>query len=1219
VLKPGEQHLTDEELDRLAGISGSSDATELQMPMSDPATAGHISVCLECRQRLDGRIEVTRKLKLLGTPIASGKSEFCQSDEEWMSVAAGLTNNEASQKMLEHATNCDHCGPLLHGLTHDFSEFASLEETRIMAKLDSNSPDWQNRMAARLSASTSLPERKTHFSFTALSWKWAALGCGATAITAILIWLLLPPPERRVEKLIAEAYAERRSLEPRIPGAEFGPVRILRAQQTSHLDSPPSLLAAEKEITSNLRKHPSDPFWLQSRARAELLEGNYSAAIQALQQALAAKPDLPSLLIDLATAYSQRGDATDNPDDYGKAVDLLGQALRASPQDRVALFNRAVVARKALLFSQAIEDWKTYLQVEPTGQWADEARSRMQEAEQEQEKRKHSGVTPLLTPSQFAALSIDDRAAVEGVDERFETYNSIALLEWMPLAYPIIHSESTDSSAARAALAQLATIALERHSDRWWTDLLRFHYEPYFPQAVRYLSNAIKANDSGETEIAHRNATLAIRYFGFMSGNRAGILRARVEELYAFNIEQNANDCSRLLPSFQRDFAQASMYGWLQVEALIQQGNCLWLQENLVGAVAAYSSGAEIAKAGRYQAIFLAAKDHWSMAAGADGDYARAWRLATEGLREFWNGEFDDVRGYNFYYSLYELARLQQEPFLQLSIWKDAIPLTASSRDRAQIAVAHTLVAGSALAAHDITQALHEYEQANQLFAQSPQAEATRLAHLEAETRLAGVELSVGEMQNALSRLRSIETDVAQRSDGYLKMLFYDNYGRALEYEGNTTDAETAFRSAVQLANLQLKSADSANSRIQWKISASEPYRDLISLTFRKGNPEAALELWETFKAAPAWRSSLLPQSTTEPATPDASSVPTVVNQLRDLSQATVISYAVFPTQLVIWTYDNRGVNSAYRNISTLELSTQARSLRELCSNPNSDTQLIHNVGRRLYDQLIGPVESYLQPTRLLIVEPDEKLSDLPMEVLVDSNNHYLGERGPILLSLGGLYEKQQNSESRIDQDTATLVVAVPTSRKQPQAPSLPDVVVEGQAVANRFTNAKLLSGSDATLQHTLEQIPDAGVFHFAGHASNSSVGLLLTDTVLTTRSLERLRLWQTHLVVLSACDTEAGTLGRADAADSLVGYFVRAGVPKVVASRWNVDSAQTHQFMDAFYGFLLVGFSVEESLFRAQDATRGQSPTAHPFYWAAFTVFGSQTHTGVGSNENRK
>jgi CHAT domain-containing protein len=1209
VLKPEDQHLTEDELDRLAEISRSGDPALLQTVGTDQPSAAHLAECQDCRWRLDRRIDANRKLALLGPLAPADRGELCPSDEEWMSVAAGITEKEASQRMLDHAASCDHCGPLLHDLIQEFSDPMSLEETQIVASLDSSSSDWQNRMASRLSASYGRRERKSRVSLATLSWKWPAFGCAAAALAAVLVWVLVPRPERRVERLIAEAYTERRTLEPRIPGAEFGPVRIQRAQQTSHMDSPASLLEAEKEITNNLTRHPSDPFWLQSRARAELLEGNYNGAIDNLRHALAAKANSPPLLIDLATAYSQRAEATGNTEDFGKAIELLGQALRESPRDPVALFNRAVISRKILLFSQSIEDWKTYLEIDPTGRWAEDARSRLEEAQQEQEKRKHSGVMPLLTPAQFAALNFDDPATIDSVDQQLEAYEAIAISEWLPVAYPTALSDSSEILAARAALTKLATISLERHSDHWWADLLKQSYSPSFAQALNYLSSAIKANEGGATEIAHNSAGLAIQHFRSARGNEAGILRARVEDLYASNLEQDAAKCARLLQPLQ-DTAQIHSYRWLAIEFRIQQGNCLWLEENLGGALEAYSSAANDAKQENYKVISLGAQDHWSMAASASGDYADAWRLATEGLKQFWGGDFADVRGYNLYYSLYEMARLRRQPYLEVSIWKDAIPLTESSRDLAQVAVAHTLSANSSLATNDSLQALHDFDEASQLFARSPQVEATRLARLEAETRLAGVEISLGENRKGLSRLRSVEPEVTQLSDNYLKVLFYENYGKALVSDGNMAEGETAVRSALQLAELQLQSVHDSTSRIEWKLNASGPCRDLVSLIFGKGDVEGALELWEAFKAAPVIAHNQAQHESLISSSMSGSDIRQVAQRLRDLSGATVISYALLPRELVIWVYDDRGVYSYHADIPAAELSTTAASFRELCSNPKSDLELVRKQAKHLYQQLIAPVESHLQSDRALVIELDEGLDGLPMEALLDANNHYLGERGPMITSFGLLYEPREIPEPRISRDTPALIAAVsaPHGKMENPVPSLPDVVTEGEAVANRFVSARLLTGQSATLHEIMERISDSGVFHFAGHASNSYTmpGLLLSDTTLTAKSLEKFKVFRTQLVVLSACDTEEGALGSVEAADSVVGYFVRAGVPRVVASRWNVDSALTRQFMNVFYAHLVTGLSVEESISKAQSALRGQPANAHPFYWASFTVFGS-------------
>jgi CHAT domain-containing protein/cytochrome c-type biogenesis protein CcmH/NrfG len=1206
VLKPGHEHLTEYEIDRLAGLSLADHAAVEEHASTGSVAADHLSQCQSCR----GRLEATRRLAFLKNVASSSRGEFCPGDEELMSVAAGLLDAEASEKMLGHAAQCDHCGPLLNRFIQDFSDTVSPSESGIIAKLGSSSVSWQKAMAVRLSTPRHFDERQARAPLFSWLWRVPALAAAAVVVASVLIWTFVPRPERRVERLIAEAYTEHRNLELRIAGADFAPVRMERAQQTSHLDSPPSLLEAENEISRHLVRNPSDPFWLQSRARAELLEGNYGGAIDALRAALAVNANSSSLLVDLASAYSQRGDVTGTPADYGRAVDLLGRALQISPQDPIALFNRGIVARKAHLFTQAIQDWQSYVQIDPTGSWADEARSRMEEAKQEQEKRKGSSLHPLLAPSQFSALNLDQASAIDAVAEHLETYYEAALSQWIPLAYPTTLSESSDSNTARTALHKLSTISLNRHSDEWWTDLLRGSSSPPFPAALNALSTAILANERGSTEAAHRSAALAIQYFRSAGGNEAGILRARVEDVYAANIEQDAEKCARLL----KPLANASrirVYPWLAIEMNIQEGNCLWLQEKLGDALAAYSSAANEAAAVRYTTIQLGAQDHWSMAAGAIGDDTLAWRLATDGLEQFWNGTFADVRGYNFYYSLYETARITQKPYLEVSIWKEAIPLTESSPDLAQVAVAHSLFGNSALATHDSERAFREFDRANQLFLHSPQTEATHLAQLEASTRMAGVETTIGQNRNAVSRLRSIAPEVSSLSDNYLKVLFYDTLGKALISEGDTMEAEKALRSAVRLAKLQLRSVRDSKSRIEWKNTASESYRDLISLLDQKHDTEDALELWEEFKAAPARVPKFDDQGSDNTMLSATISMTGVDAHLLELSKATVVTYALLPRELLVWTYDNRGVHSSHVRISAAKLSISAASFRELCSRPSSDPTLIRQLARSLYDQLVAPIEAYLESGRTLIFELDEGLNGIPMEVLLDKNNHYLGERDTIMSSLGILYSPRKTVVEKIGADTPALVVAVsaPHAETESNVSALPDVDAEGQTIASRFRVVHLLDGQNATLNATLEGIAEAGVFHFAGHASNSYLrpGLLLSDATLTVSSLGNLRMPRTQLVVLSACDSEAGSIGSAEAADSLVGHFARAGVPRIVASRWNVDSSLTRRFMAEFYGRLLKGFSVEESLSRSQSVLRTQSTATHPFYWAAFTVFGAE------------
>ena len=124
--------------------------------------------------------------------------------------------------------------------------------------------------------------------------------------------------------------------------------------------------------------------------------------------------------------------------------------------------------------------------------------------------------------------------------------------------------------------------------------------------------------------------------------------------------------------------------------------------------------------------------------------------------------------------------------------------------------------------------------------------------------------------------------------------------------------------------------------------------------------------------------------------------------------------------------------------------------------------------------------------------------------------------------------------------------------------------------------------------------------------SSPQQSGLLLSDAWLSASSVKGVSLSRMQLAVFSACDTQDGNAGGTASADSLVRFFLRAGVAHVVASRWNVDSSATRQFMELFYAALLDGSTVAESMRQAQTQLRSRPGMAHPYYWSAFTAFGA-------------
>src|SRR5262249_9732743 len=148
------------------------------------------------------------------------------------------------------------------------------------------------------------------------------------------------------EQLIVQAYAEQRTIELRFAGAKYRPMHVERGLSTSSVKGSESLNRAELLIREYSKTNPKDPKWLQAKARVSLLDRDFESALALLRNALEMQSDSPQLLTDIATGYFEQAQETGQAIDYGTAIEYLGEALALSPDDPVALFNRAVVNEK---------------------------------------------------------------------------------------------------------------------------------------------------------------------------------------------------------------------------------------------------------------------------------------------------------------------------------------------------------------------------------------------------------------------------------------------------------------------------------------------------------------------------------------------------------------------------------------------------------------------------------------------------------------------------------------------------------------------------------------------------------------------------------------------------------------------------------------------------------------------------------------------------------
>ncbi|HEY7234321.1 MAG TPA: CHAT domain-containing protein [Gemmatimonadaceae bacterium] len=70
-----------------------------------------------------------------------------------------------------------------------------------------------------------------------------------------------------------------------------------------------------------------------------------------------------------------------------------------------------------------------------------------------------------------------------------------------------------------------------------------------------------------------------------------------------------------------------------------------------------------------------------------------------------------------------------------------------------------------------------------------------------------------------------------------------------------------------------------------------------------------------------------------------------------------------------------------------------------------------------------------------------------------------------------------------------------------------------------------------------------------------------------------------------------------------LVQAFLIAGVSNVMGTLWPVEDRATARLMERFYVALNSGLSEPEALADAQRSALRDGTSAHPFFWAGFSV----------------
>jgi tetratricopeptide (TPR) repeat protein len=1152
---------------------------------------------------------------------ASGaERSLCPETGEWLRLAGGEATSPDEGTMMSHAAACRACSARLRQSLKVLSTEASEEEIAELSGLPSASGEWQRRLSAELART---PRRTAQR--RAGSWYvWAGAGLAASLVLAVgmtVWWQRVHTPER----LLAEAYTHARIFQLRMPGAGFAevtPQTHLRGSGTGREAS--NLLDARARIERRLENEPDSPHWLQLEARADLLEEQFDPAIDILDRLVAAGPVTAELLTDDAAAYFQRGSATGSDNDRATALEDLRRADELNPGDPVVLFNEAVVMEDRGQVMNAVETWNRYLRFERDPRWLAEGRRRLQTLEEKLNRlNTHQSRMEqnLATPRAMRALAADGAALAAADEELSTSLLSRLLIAAFPL--PVDRSRGSPCDAncmgARELLTALAASLERNHQDPWLTKLLpppATLPSNQFLEAAHTLGQALGADVAGDYAHGKQWALKAQSLFHLL-GNAAGEDRATVEQAYALQILSDVPGCYRVVHPL---LARNPEFAWIQIQGFTEDSACDPAPGTSGENNPAFARAVSLAHERHYTLLELRARNWLGAAAVDNGDVESSWHVYLGTVQRFWSGDFPAYRLYTTLSGLEEIEETTPRVQNTLLLQREALSVLEMSPNRGMIPAERMHLALVAIQAGAVGEAQELMGKAQAELAASGGGNSVKAFLAEDESAMASYYLDHGDLASAARMLEAMQSHMAGENNSFHRRDYALNKGRLELAQGHPDTAESLLRAAV-LEEERL-GAKGGTESITLAQKDRDIYAVLAGVWLAQGRAgEDALALWERYrlrilgKRVPACEGKGL-----------ACMRPGLEAAIQRLGQGRVLGQVVLFDRVLLYQADAQGVRWSSVPVGRRELLEDVAPLERAASSPATSQASVDWAARRAGKLLLGGLGEQPQEGGALLMEPDPLLGNLPWPA-VEAGGGPIGlrfdlEEMPSLLlapRTGALQASGSGplivgaSVSAGPEDASTGRSERTTSKES----FLPEVLDEARAVARFERNPSLLLAGQATEAQVTARLETAPAIHFAGHAAqqDGATRLLLASAsdgkpYLDGDLLRKHPPRAARLAVFSACSSGKREEGWNHGMGDIVNTLAALGVPDVVATRWQIDSAAAVPMMDVFYGGLAHGLTVPRALTAARQSLIRDGRYRHPYYWAAYYASGSGNTT---------
>jgi CHAT domain-containing protein len=588
------------------------------------------------------------------------------------------------------------------------------------------------------------------------------------------------------------------------------------------------------------------------------------------------------------------------------------------------------------------------------------------------------------------------------------------------------------------------------------------------------------------------------------------------------------------------------------------------------------------------------------------GNCDESWKEAVGGLELYW--QVIHARGerlFQFYAvmlqcSLETGSLNSAEALIRHAVVMRKDPLANIERDATIDGLLHLHLANILLAQRDREAAASERALSLALLDQPDEPSANKYK-LISELEPAEFQFERGNPRLALSTLSPVMKLLGASQDKFFSLrcrkLLGDIYLSLGEYDQSVFQ----YQGAIDLAEASLGRITNGAGRLAWLRATDESYRGLVRVLLAQKKDREALAKWEWYQSRPMLH-SLRPDSTGTPTLLHKASKPvTPQDSLGRLHEPRLI-YAVFKDGLQIWLAQNNSIQSKWVFVDQRDFERLASDFVKKCSTESSNLQDLQEEGQQLYSLLLQSILVDVSNSSTITVELDRRISSLPLEALRSPDGLYFGEKYPVVYSSGSAIDLSLNKPQPVTHNDSALLIDATHSAESGFLPGMED---ERQAILQAFRHVQVIDSAGAHWEIVRRSLGRSKVFLYMGHGrpDGTGTGLLFNEThAIRAQDFTPELFKNSQLVVLAACSSGKGKEGVLDT-DNLVHALLAAGVPRVIASQWNVDSGTTSQLMQSFYRNVVKGEPVTRAMFHARNEIVKRSP--HPYYWASFTVAG--------------